>query len=107
MVSAGCWGALRINAGRSRPCAPIVAQLSSPRMAALLISGGRVIDPANKADSSADVLIIDGKISAIGKNLSAPADAERLDARGKIVCPGLIDLHVHFRVPGQTAKEDL
>jgi len=76
-------------------------------MAALLITGGRVVDPANRFDASADVLIIDGKISAVGKNLSAPKDAERLDAAGKIVCPGLIDLHVHFRVPGQTAKEDL
>jgi dihydroorotase len=76
-------------------------------MAALLITGGRVIDPANNFDSSADVLIVDGKISAIGKNISAPKDSEKIDATGKIVCPGLIDLHVHFRFPGQTAKEDL
>ena len=76
-------------------------------MAALLITGGRVIDPANKIDSPADVLIVDGKISAVGKNLAAPGDVERLDAKGKVVCPGLIDLHVHLRVPGQTAKEDL
>src|SRR4051812_19392173 len=76
-------------------------------MAALLITGGRVIDPANQFDSSADVLIIDGKISAIGKKISAPKDAEKMNAGGKIVCPGLIDLHVHLRVPGQTAKVDL
>ena len=76
-------------------------------MNSLLLTGGRVIDPANKFDSSADVLIIDGKISAVGKNLSAPKGIEIFDASGKIICPGLIDLHVHLREPGQTAKEDL
>ncbi|HZI31219.1 MAG TPA: dihydroorotase [Candidatus Binatia bacterium] len=76
-------------------------------MNSLLLTGGRVVDPANKIDSIADVLILDGKISAIGKNLSAPAGVETLDARGKIVSPGLIDLHVHFREPGQTAKENI
>ncbi|HEX3857543.1 MAG TPA: dihydroorotase [Verrucomicrobiae bacterium] len=76
-------------------------------MNSLLLTGGRVIDPANKFDSSADVLIIDGKISAVGKNLSAPKGIEILDASGKIICPGLIDLHVHFREPGQTAKENI
>jgi dihydroorotase len=76
-------------------------------MAALLLTGGRVVDPANKFDSSADVLIIDGKISAVGKNLSAPKGAETFNAKGKIVCPGLIDLHVHLREPGQTAKENI
>ncbi len=76
-------------------------------MAALLLTGGRVIDPANNFDASADVLIIDGKISAVGKPLAAPKDAGHFDAKGNIVCPGLIDLHVHLREPGQTAKEDL
>jgi dihydroorotase len=66
-----------------------------------------VVDPANHFDSPADVLIIDGKISAVGKNLSAPKGVEQFDAGGKIVCPGLIDLHVHLREPGQTAKENL
>ena len=76
-------------------------------MNSLLLSGGRVVDPANKIDAVADVLILDGKISAVGKNLSAPAGVETLDAKGKVVCPGLIDLHVHFREPGQTAKENI
>ncbi|HEY1718561.1 MAG TPA: dihydroorotase [Verrucomicrobiae bacterium] len=76
-------------------------------MNSLLLTGGRVIDPANKFDSSADILIIDGKISAVGKNLSAPKEIEIFDASGKIICPGLIDLHVHLREPGQTAKENL
>jgi dihydroorotase len=76
-------------------------------MNSLLLTGGRVVDPANHFDSPADVLIIDGKISAVGKNLSTPREIERFDASGKIVCPGLIDLHVHLREPGQTAKENL
>ena len=78
-------------------------------MNALLLTGGRVIDPANKFDASADLLIVDGKIAAMGKEASAeaPAGAERLDVRGKVVCPGLIDLHVHLREPGQTAKENI
>ena len=76
-------------------------------MNSLLLTGGRVVDPANKFDSSADVLILDGKISAVGKNLSAPDGIDRLDALGKIICPGLIDLHVHLREPGQTTKENL
>ena len=76
-------------------------------MNSLLLTGGRVVDPANHFDSSADVLIIGGKISAVGKKLSAPKGIEKFDAKGKIVCPGLIDLHVHLREPGQTAKENL
>jgi dihydroorotase len=76
-------------------------------MNSLLLTGGRVVDPANHFDSIADVLLIDGKVSAVGKNLSAPAGIEKFDARGKIVAPGLIDLHVHLREPGQTAKETI
>ena len=78
-------------------------------MNSLLLTGGRVIDPANHFDAVADVLILNGKISAVGKNLSAKAskEIERFDATEKIVCPGLIDLHVHFREPGQTAKENI
>lgn len=78
-------------------------------MNSLLLTGGRVIDPANQLDVGADVLILDGKISAIGPNLAAgaPAGIERLDVTGRIVCPGLIDLHVHLREPGQTAKETI
>lgn len=78
-------------------------------MNSLLLTGGRVIDPANQFDAVADVLILNGKISAVGKNLSAksPKEIERLDVSGKIVSPGLIDLHVHFREPGQTAKETI
>src|SRR5690349_9549566 len=78
-------------------------------MNALLLTGGRVIDPANRLDVSADLLIVDGKIAAVGKDAlaEAPANAERLDVKGKIDTPGLIDLHVHLREPGQTAKENI
>jgi dihydroorotase len=80
-----------------------------PRMNSLLLTGGRVIDPANRLDASADLLIIDGKIAAVGKDAQAkaPADVERMDVSGLVVCPGLIDLHVHLREPGQTAKETI
>ncbi len=76
-------------------------------MNSLLLTGGRVVDPANHFDAIADVLILDGKISAVGQDLSAPAGVEQLDAVGKVVAPGLIDLHVHLREPGQTAKENI
>ena len=71
----------------------------------LLIRGGRVIDPANKIDKIADVLIVDGKISAVEPDITISAQHE-YNAAGKIVAPGLIDMHVHFREPGQEAKED-
>lgn len=70
----------------------------------LVIKNGRVINPATKFDEIADVLIEDGKIKEIGTDLEA-GDASVYDAVGKIVTPGLIDLHVHFREPGQEAKE--
>ncbi|MCR5030243.1 MAG: dihydroorotase [Selenomonadaceae bacterium] len=70
-----------------------------------LIQGGRVIDPANHIDKTADILIEGKKIVAIDENLSAD-DAKVIPAKGKVVVPGLIDMHVHFREPGQEAKED-
>src|SRR5437879_9077450 len=78
-------------------------------MNSLLLTGGRVIDPANRFDAIADLLISEGKIAAIGSEAAkqAPDDAERLDTKGFVVCPGLIDLHVHLREPGQTAKETI
>ena len=78
-------------------------------MNSLLLTGGRVIDPANGLDTAADLLIRDGKIAAGGAEATrqAPPDADRTDVRGLVVCPGLIDLHVHLREPGQTAKETI
>ena len=76
-------------------------------MNSLLLTGGHVVDPANHIDSIADVLLLDGKISAVGKNLPARRAWRNWTVRGKIVAPGLIDLHVHLREPGQTAKESI
>lgn len=71
-----------------------------------IIKGGRVIDPSQQLDEVLDILIDDGRIAALGKGLAAE-DAEVIDAGGKVVAPGLIDLHVHFREPGLTYKEDI
>jgi len=72
----------------------------------LLIVNGRVIDPANGRDEQADILVEDGRIAQVGKSLEAEG-AEVLDAGGLLVTPGLIDLHVHLRDPGQEYKEDI
>lgn len=79
-------------------------------MSALLLVGGRVIDPSTGFDQVADVLVREGRIEAVAPQLSATAaaaGAERLDVSGLVVCPGLIDLHVHLREPGQAAKETI
>ncbi len=77
-------------------------------MSALVLTGGRVIDPASGFDAVADVVLLDGKVAAVGADAGAAlAGAERIDVAGRVVCPGLIDLHVHFREPGQTKKEDI
>jgi len=76
----------------------------------ILIEGGRVIDPANTVDDVLDVLIEDGRIAAVGPSRSArdAAPPDRvLDARGKVVCPGFVDLHVHLREPGREDKETI
>jgi dihydroorotase len=73
----------------------------------LLVRGGRLIDPKNQIDKLADVLIVDGKVAEVGTGLRAPADAKIIDATGKVVAPGFVDLHVHLREPGQEYKEDI
>ena len=70
----------------------------------LLIRGGRVIDPANRIDEYQDILLVDGKIARLGKNLPAE-DAQVLDAGGLAATPGLVDMHVHLREPGFEDKE--
>jgi dihydroorotase len=67
----------------------------------ILIRGGRVIDPSQGSDGPADVYLRDGKIEALGRNIPVEQGTARIiDAGGKVVCPGLIDLHVHLREPG-------
>lgn len=73
----------------------------------ILIYGGRVIDPRSGTDQIADVLIADDKIIGIGKFARKGTYEQMIDASGKIVAPGLIDIHVHFRDPGLTYKEDI
>lgn len=73
----------------------------------LLIKGGRVIDPSQKLDAVLDVLVENGIVKEIGKGLVAPDGVETIDAAGKYVVPGLIDMHVHLRDPGLEYKEDI
>lgn len=70
----------------------------------LWITGGRVIDPANNRDAIGDVYVIDGKLTA-GLTEDQQRLANKIDATGLVVTPGLVDIHVHFRDPGQTHKE--
>ncbi len=77
-------------------------------MTIYLLKNGRVIDPANGRDGAMDLLIgADGLIAHVGPNLEAGPDAQVLDCTGRVVAPGLIDMHVHLRVPGQEYKEDI
>lgn len=71
-----------------------------------LIKNGRVVDPSQNLDAVMDVLVEDGKVLALGKDLAEAAD-EVYDATGLVVTPGLIDLHTHMREPGLEAKEDI
>jgi dihydroorotase len=76
----------------------------------LLIKNGLVIDPANSIKSKADILIDKGKIVRIHENIDQTATSDitaTIDADGYIVAPGLVDVHVHFRDPGFTYKEDI
>lgn len=75
----------------------------------MIIKGGRVIDPLSKTDEILDIRIEKGTIVEIEKDIDErkfPGE-EIIDARGKVLVPGLVDVHVHFRDPGQTYKEDL
>ena len=78
-------------------------------MSSLLLKGGRLIDPANGRDENVDLLLVDGKVASVGADApgQAPEGTQEIDVAGKVVCPGLIDIHVHFREPGQTAKETI
>ena len=72
----------------------------------LWIQGGRVIDPANDRDAIGDVFAVDG-ILCPELTTSQKEKAHTIDASGQVVAPGLVDIHVHFRDPGQTHKEDI
>jgi dihydroorotase len=71
----------------------------------LFIEGGRVIDPASGTDGVRTVVIREGRIVEVAERVERPRDARAIDARGRWVTPGLVDLHVHLREPGQEYKE--
>src|SRR4030042_179018 len=73
----------------------------------LLIRGGRVIDPSQAIDKTADLMIKDGKILWLGEGEPPEENYAILDASGLTVCPGFIDLHCHLRQPGNEDKETI
>lgn len=74
----------------------------------LLVKNARLMDPAQKLDEPGSLWVVDGKVAAIGQVADVQAqNAEVIDAKGSLLLPGFIDLHVHFREPGQTAKENI
>ena len=75
-------------------------------MSSLAIRGGRVIDPANGIDGVTDILIDDGRIVAVGKDVAKNAP-DAIDASGLVVCPGFVDIHTHLREPGFEHKETI
>ena len=72
----------------------------------LLIQNARIIDPSQNLDQGGDLLLEEGRIAQIGRELSQEG-AQVIDARGLVAAPGLVDMHVHLRDPGLTYKEDL
>ena len=72
---------------------------------AILVKGGRIIDPAQGLDGVGDVLIVDGVVVSAGPESQAPDGCTVVDATGLVVTPGFIDLHVHLREPGYEDKE--
>jgi dihydroorotase len=83
------------------------AAKKAPASPTLLVKGGRVVDPANKIDAEMDVLLRDGKVAELYPRGKGKGGDETFDARGLIVAPGFIDLHVHLREPGQAHKESI
>ena len=73
----------------------------------ILIKDGRVVDPASGVDEGLDVVLEDGRVKTLGKFPKTEDYQRVIDAKGKIVAPGLVDIHVHFRDPGLTYKEDI
>jgi len=75
-------------------------------MTSLAIRGGRIFDPANGVDAISDVLLVDGRVTAVGPDAGKDAD-ETIDARGMVVAPGFVDIHCHLRQPGFEHKETI
>ena len=75
-------------------------------MKTILIKNARVIDPSQNLDKKADLLVADGVVKELSETIAATVD-ETIEAEGLILAPGLVDMHVHLRDPGQTHKEDV
>lgn len=73
----------------------------------ILLRGGRVLDPSQGMDETADVLLVDGAVEAIGRDIGEPDDAAIVDCAGAVVAPGLIDVHCHLREPGREDVETI
>src|SRR5262245_34620152 len=96
------WRSLPLGAGSLPALAPQQAgaplqgsQRTTPALYDLLIAGGRVIDPAQKLSAERDVAIVGGRIARVAANIPPDQARQVYDAKGKIVTPGLIDLHTH------------
>jgi len=74
---------------------------------ALVLTGGRVVDPSQDIDEPRDVLVVGGRVEAVEPEISGPDDALNIDVSGLVVAPGLIDVHVHLREPGGEHKETI
>ncbi|MBE0643812.1 MAG: amidohydrolase family protein, partial [Bacteroidetes bacterium] len=75
-------------------------------MASYIFKNATIVDPVTGLDTQKDLLVVDGVIERIGEQISAPG-AESIALDGKTIVPGLCDMHVHFREPGQEHKEDI
>ncbi|MDH5233598.1 MAG: dihydroorotase [Gemmatimonadota bacterium] len=73
--------------------------------APLLLKGGRLVDPSQGMDAVGDLLLVDGKVSAVGGTIAGPEGARTIDCAGLVVAPGMIDVHVHLREPGREDVE--
>ncbi len=83
----------------------MAAKLSTTKLERVLFTGGQVVDPEHLTQKKSDVLVEKGRIVDVGQFDGGEFDGERIDINGKIVCPGLIDMHVHLREPGREDEE--
>src|SRR5437016_12326444 len=105
-----CKASFSTKSPTASPCgwpSSISVEESRRDMSATIIRNGRVIDPANKRDEIADLLIVDGKITPLSQLSTLNPQPDEIDASNLIVCPGLIDIHVHLREPGFGHKETI